>query len=564
MRHARLALFAGAATLICTAAATAGGDWASFVNETATRLVATPALGASDTQEKDYAWADFDQDGDIDLVVVRKQPFTSPGKQPGVLFMNEDGVLTDRTGQYASTAINVPVADLGLMQPCNNRDVVMADVDGDGWLDFITATTISDGDPKHIGHPRVYMNQGEVGGVWQGFVFDNDRIPQLMTPTLGIGFPPDPQPSTAQNPRFCSVAAGDLTGDDRPELYFGDYDSAGGGTGGTLEPQNIDMNSKLLVNDGSGFFSDGTAARLGGTITVSGGLGGTFAPWISAFGAAATIADINDDGNNDITWQTALTPPQFVGVAYNNDGTGFFHSTPGPSNYQVASPSSDVPYFVSVGDLDNNGLLDLIIAGDNTDVVKMNNGPAGAPVPSLSSKLLPSGTNGFGSQTLAADLDNDGRLDIMIADVDVDIPPCANRVADIIHNVSGTGSGITFTGGASSLASAAQGVGIPNNMLNGVHNFAAFDINGDCWTDLVIGRCTATQVWINAAPGGSACKTPACSGDLNDSGGIDGFDLALLLGAWGPCAGCPGDLDGSGSIDGFDLALLLGAWGPCK
>ena len=89
--------------------------WIEYSNETATRLVATPALGTNDPEEKDYAWGDVNNDGWIDLVVVRKQPFTTAGKQPGVLFINENGVLTDRTAQYAS-ASDVG-GDQGLMQP---------------------------------------------------------------------------------------------------------------------------------------------------------------------------------------------------------------------------------------------------------------------------------------------------------------------------------------------------------------------------------------------------------------------------------------------------------------
>jgi hypothetical protein len=53
------------------------------------------------------------------------------------------------------------------------------------------------------------------------------------------------------------------------------------------------------------------------------------------------------------------------------------------------------------------------------------------------------------------------------------------------------------------------------------------------------------------------------SADLNGDGDVDGFDLALLLGAWGPCkAGpaCPADLDGNGVVNGIDLAMLLAAW----
>ncbi|MBX3356015.1 MAG: hypothetical protein KF724_10000 [Phycisphaeraceae bacterium] len=56
-------------------------------------------------------------------------------------------------------------------------------------------------------------------------------------------------------------------------------------------------------------------------------------------------------------------------------------------------------------------------------------------------------------------------------------------------------------------------------------------------------------------------EVEVCVGDLNDSGTVDGADLAILLGQWGGSGS--GDLDGSGSVDGADLAILLGAWGPC-
>ncbi len=55
-----------------------------------------------------------------------------------------------------------------------------------------------------------------------------------------------------------------------------------------------------------------------------------------------------------------------------------------------------------------------------------------------------------------------------------------------------------------------------------------------------------------------------CTADLDGSGDVGAFDLALLLGAWGSCEGCPADLDGDGQVGAFDLALLLGTWGPCS
>ncbi len=65
-----------------------------------------------------------------------------------------------------------------------------------------------------------------------------------------------------------------------------------------------------------------------------------------------------------------------------------------------------------------------------------------------------------------------------------------------------------------------------------------------------------------------------CPADFDGSGDVEAFDLAQLLGAWGPCpkpcepgdpAGtCAADLDGDCVVEAFDLALLLGNWGPCE
>ncbi len=51
--------------------------------------------------------------------------------------------------------------------------------------------------------------------------------------------------------------------------------------------------------------------------------------------------------------------------------------------------------------------------------------------------------------------------------------------------------------------------------------------------------------------------------DISPDGGdcaVNAPDLAVLLGAWGPCSGCAADLNGDGAVDALDLAILLGAW----
>ena len=56
-----------------------------------------------------------------------------------------------------------------------------------------------------------------------------------------------------------------------------------------------------------------------------------------------------------------------------------------------------------------------------------------------------------------------------------------------------------------------------------------------------------------------------CPTDADCDGQIGPFDLAVLLGNWGPVT--PGstclDADEDGLIGPFDLAVLLGAWGIC-
>ena len=477
----RIALFLAAA-LIASAPAFAqfNVQWVQFQDQTATRLVSDPLLGVNDPDEKDYAWGDVNHDGWIDLVVVRKEPFTSPGRRPNVLFMNENGVLVDRTAQYASDS-DVP-GDQGFLTPTNDRDVVLADFNGDGWLDIATAVTISDGLPKPISHPRIYINKGAINGVWQGFRFEANRSPQLYV-LHADGTPDFTKPSPG---RFCSIAAGDVDGDGDIDLFFGDYDS---GEVGPPEPPGMDLNDRLWINDGNGFFTDSWETRMNANMLLS------------AFSMAAAIADMNNDGINDVIKDTALNPPQYVGIAYNQP--------PDPIVFDfLSTPHTFAPYFVSVGDLNNDGRLDMVVTDDNADRYDLNTGNDAlghAMFPVSRTFLFPTGAgygdDGFGSQSLIVDLDQDGWKDVLISDVDVDLPGCSRRM-HIYHNLGGPPN-VTLReeaemAGASSGWKGAVGFS-PPSVLQGVHNVAAFDIDRDGDKDLVIGRCTGTSVWINVS-----------------------------------------------------------------
>ncbi len=452
----------GAALMVACWPSMATAQFVTFVNETLERSDVASSLFANDGEEKDYAWGDVDNDGDTDLVVVRKQPFTTSGKRVNVLLINEDGVLVDRTTEFA-TASDVP-GDQGFNTPTNDRDVILVDVNGDGWLDIVTATTLTDNQAKHISHPRVYINLGDNppgSGNWQGFEYQDARIPQ-MHPTAG--------------PRFCAVAGGDVTGDGTLDLYFADYDSG-------APAQIYDYQNKLLINDGNGFFSDESVLRMGSLYNYSGGVG-----WenylFSAFGTAAAIGDMNNDGVSDVVKNTSLAAPTHVAVVYNDPANeGFF------DRYHVHFPAS--PYFISIGYLNNDDILDIVVTSDLVDRYLIGTTLDADERRIYDSYTFPLNSNGTGGNSVVADLNNDGLNDVVIADVDVDITTCTHTT-HINQNLGGDPP--TFS-------SVESTVGIPSSMLKGVHDVGVFDLNGDGWLDLVLGRCDSSEIWIQHASG---------------------------------------------------------------
>lgn len=498
-----------AAGLAAPSLAQFNNQWLSLNDETTTRLPGG-AFSVSDiNNEVDLDWADLNQDGFTDLVVVRKEPFTSTGRRTNILLMNEGGVLVDRTALYASAA-DIG-GDNGFLTPTNDRDVIIADLNNDGWLDFVTATTLSDGLPKSIGHPRVYMNLGnDGGGNWLGMRYEESRFPQMVSFSTG----------NPENPRFCSVAIGDVTGDGFADLYFGDYDSSG--AGGSGQPAGKDLNDRLMVNDGNGFFTDQSQLRMTSQMLAS------------AFGNSVEIADYNQDGFNDILKDTSLNAPQYVAISYNNPSNPGFFSVFDDFHFNA-------PYHTSNGDLNNDGRIDVIISDDATDRIRINTGvDAFGRVIWSSAKqfnFLTGGDDGFASNNLVADLDGDGWEDALIADVDVDIGGYGRRL-HIYHNITttvGTQNVVLREERQSSSSSGWIGaVGLTTSTLTGTHDVAVFDIENDGDNDLIIARKDGTQVYTNGTPApicGFTNYGPTSGANvlsMNGSGTLKGGTAAVL------------------------------------
>jgi len=361
-----IALAAGCIT------SSASAQWVTFADQTAERLDLI-TVGLNDSMEKDVLAADFDEDGWIDVVVVRKVPFSNPGKRTDVLLMNEGGTLVDRTNELAPGFMDTPT---------DARDVAAADIDNDGDLDLIIANTF-------FQKPSCYINQGwDNDGNWLGFVDESERVDEVGGQVGVI--------------QMCSVAIGDLDADNDLDIYYTNYESG------------TDL---LHINDGTGHFTDETQARMGNLANV-------------AFGTKTQMRDLDKDGDLDIIKTSTLysQPPFSLGlfVLWNNGDGTFSEFDEVPNN---------APYMFEITDLDNDDDYDMWIVQDPQDryLHATVNGQNNVSWQSFTPNPSPR-TGGFGGNADSVDIDNDGDRDIMVTPVDVDIANCNSGVYALLQN----------------------------------------------------------------------------------------------------------------------------------
>ena len=504
MRAPLCSLFAALA-LAVPATAQFGDAWLTYTDETGARLPGGPLSVSAPDTEVDMAWGDLDQDGFTDLVVVRKEPFSTLGGRTNLLLMNEGGVLVDRSAQLATDAD--VAGDQGFLTATNDRDVALADVDGDGWLDVVTATTLGFSTPKVVGHPRVYRNLGEDGaGTWLGLRYEESRIPRLHS--YISGFP--------SNPNFTSVSVADVDGDGFVDLYFADQDSIGEGLPTPLPVQ--DVNDRLLINDGNGYFTDQSVLRMTSEMLES------------FFGTSAVLADLNGDGLVDVLKNSALSAPSFVSASYQDP------SNPGTFHVFDAFHFND-PYHVNAGDLNGDGRLDVVVTDDFDDTMRINTGTDvfGRVIwsPSRLFDFLAGGDDTLGSNSLIVDLDGDGWNEVLVCDVDVHTPGYDRRLHVYHNRTTVVGTTEVLLREEREDATEAGWIGAPGlyvDDLRATHDVAVFDLENDGDLDLVVARKDGALVFT-AGPAAPSCGLAA----YGEAAG--GANVLTMTGAGSPQPG---------------------------
>ncbi|MFC2083992.1 FG-GAP-like repeat-containing protein, partial [Bacteroidota bacterium] len=332
-------------------------------------------------------WGDYDNDGDLDILLTGKYPGTYFHVHTSKIYQNNgDGSFTEQT--------QVPLTGVAF------SSVAWGDYDNDGDLDILLT-----GDDRNAYVSKIYQNNGDgsfteqtqisLTGVAYNSVawgdYDNDGdLDILLTGSTGSTYISKIYQNNGDG-SFTEQTQISLTGVAYSSVAWGDYDNDRDLDILLTGQINLQTSvSKIYQNNGDGSFTEQTQISLTGV-----------------FSSSVAWGDYDNDGDLDILLSGITDSLQGVSIIYRNNGDGSFTEQTQISLTGVYSGS------VAWGDYDNDGDLDILLTGytesSYVSIIYRNNGDR-----SFSEQTQISLTGVYSSSVVWGDYDNDGDLDILL------------------------------------------------------------------------------------------------------------------------------------------------------